>query len=371
MKISLAFFAAILGTVASFGGTFNTSGYGRTTTLVCSGYSGASSLVNFPVLVKFATNRVDQFYYQDFKVNASDLRFTDSDGNEIPYEIDTWNTNGTSVVWVSAPSLTSATTLHAYWNNAAATKPAYSTNGTVWAGNSYVSVWHLNESINPIIDSTTNKINGTRGSAMYASASGLMGGAQLGSSSLSSYIETSVCYSKFASISNFTFSGWVKGSPSLNGQRLLSSKIIYSDNGLDIFSIKNADNSYSIGARGSGNALRIDHPLAATGLSNTWLHLAFVYNNTAISLYTNGCFVKSGTIDVAKATSYPLTIGAFAGNRATDGSYPGLMDEFRIRNGVSASDWIKAEYDTVKSDSFIVASPVSILYPKGFVIRIM
>ena len=124
MKISLAFFAAILGTVASFGGTFNTSGYGRTTTLVCSGYSGASSLVNFPVLVKFATNRVDQFYYQDFKVNASDLRFTDSDGNEIPYEIDTWNTNGTSVVWVSAPSLTSATTLHAYWNNAAATKPA-------------------------------------------------------------------------------------------------------------------------------------------------------------------------------------------------------------------------------------------------------
>ena len=274
-------------------------------------------------------------------------------------------------MWVSAPSLTSTTTLHAYWNNAAAVKPAYTTNGTVWAGNSYVSVWHLNDTSSPIIDSSTNKINGTRGSAMSSNASGLIGSAQLGSSSVSSYIETSVCYSKFASISNFTFSGWIKGSPSLNGQRLLSSKIIYSDIGIDIFTIKNADNSYSIGARGSGNALRIDHPLAATGLSNAWLHLAFVYNNTAISLYTNGCFVKSGTVDVAKATAYPLTIGAFAGNRSTDGSYPGLMDEFRIGNGTASTDWIKAEYDTVKSDSFAIFSSVSPVYPKTSVIRIL
>ena len=76
-----------------------------------SGYTKTETLTNFPALVKF-TNSISGFAYSQFaSTNGYDLRFTNSAGTtELNYEIESWNTNGESCVWVQVPLLTNGFT---------------------------------------------------------------------------------------------------------------------------------------------------------------------------------------------------------------------------------------------------------------------
>ncbi|MEM7391883.1 MAG: DUF2341 domain-containing protein, partial [Verrucomicrobiota bacterium] len=80
------------------------------------GYDRASTLTNIPMLVEL-TPGISGFDYADFaRADGYDLRFTDCERiSELAYEIETWNTNGSSYIWVRVPVLTSNTCLHAYW----------------------------------------------------------------------------------------------------------------------------------------------------------------------------------------------------------------------------------------------------------------
>lgn len=82
-----------------------------------SGYDGSETLRNFPALVTFDPG-ISRFAYEQFaSPHGHDLRFTD--GNQmrpLSYEIDHWDTNGTSYVWVRVPELSGTdTTVWAYW----------------------------------------------------------------------------------------------------------------------------------------------------------------------------------------------------------------------------------------------------------------
>jgi len=123
-----------------------------------SGYAGSSTLTNFPVLVKLSTT-IEGFDYADFKgASGSDLRFVDSDGNELPCEIDTWDASGTSLVWVKIPALAASTVITAYYGNSSPAAALAATD--VWSG--YVGVWHfgsISSGVTP--DSTANGLNMT------------------------------------------------------------------------------------------------------------------------------------------------------------------------------------------------------------------
>src|SRR5574344_1676375 len=80
---------------------FDAGGFARKFEIKASGYAGTSALANFPVLVRLSTD-IPGFSYDDFLgTSGSDLRFTDESGTELPFEIDTWNPSGTSLVWVA------------------------------------------------------------------------------------------------------------------------------------------------------------------------------------------------------------------------------------------------------------------------------
>lgn len=85
-----------------------------------SGYAGSSALTNFPALIKLwegcGNNR---FHYRDCLADGADLLFTDMNGAELQHEIETWNTNGESHVWVQVPLLVKSTEITAYWKNPA------------------------------------------------------------------------------------------------------------------------------------------------------------------------------------------------------------------------------------------------------------
>ncbi|MBO4708637.1 MAG: DUF2341 domain-containing protein, partial [Kiritimatiellae bacterium] len=111
-----------------------------------------TALENFPVLVRISETSLDGFHYTD-ALTGSCIWFTDENDDPIPCEVDTWNTTGESLVWVSVPSLSSSTTIKMHWDasGAPAGLPAAS---QVWSRADYVGVWHMNEIL---LDASSNK----------------------------------------------------------------------------------------------------------------------------------------------------------------------------------------------------------------------
>ena len=100
-------------------------------------------------------------YGQFASSNGYDLRFVDAARSRyLAYEIDRWDTNGESFVWVHMPLLTgSRDTLWAYWGLPAATNPApFAGNGAAWDPD-FRGVWHLNADLR---DSTVERQPGRR-----------------------------------------------------------------------------------------------------------------------------------------------------------------------------------------------------------------
>ena len=128
----------------------NPAAYERSFTIMFPGYSGAETLTDFPVQIKVSSAR-NNFDYSACKVaNGGDLRFAASDGTLLASEVDTWNPEGESLVWVKVPSFNKFTVITAYYGNAT---PDAVTASDVWS-NGYVGVWHLNEDAVPLADSS-------------------------------------------------------------------------------------------------------------------------------------------------------------------------------------------------------------------------
>ena len=82
--------------------------------LTFSGYEGAETLRDFPALVKIPDG-LTGFDYKDSAADGSDLAFFGADGKPLAHEIDTWDPEGDSYVWVRVPEVTKATTITARW----------------------------------------------------------------------------------------------------------------------------------------------------------------------------------------------------------------------------------------------------------------
>ncbi len=78
--------------------------------ITVSGYTGKSALANFPVLVRISPERISGFSYADCAADGADVAFRDAQGNLLDREIDTWDPNGESLVWVCVPSLSGTAT---------------------------------------------------------------------------------------------------------------------------------------------------------------------------------------------------------------------------------------------------------------------
>jgi len=67
--------------------------------------SDLQPLTNFPVLVVLNSNRVN---YAEFQANGAGLLFHSAEGTPLSYEIEQWDTNGSSYVWVNVPLISAS-----------------------------------------------------------------------------------------------------------------------------------------------------------------------------------------------------------------------------------------------------------------------
>jgi Concanavalin A-like lectin/glucanases superfamily/Domain of unknown function (DUF2341) len=328
--------------------TINPSGFGSRLKVFFSGYDRGETLTNFPALVNLSTNLPGFSYRQFASPGGGDLRFTDADGwRLIPHEIDEWNTNGISTVWVNVPSLSTTNDyIWAYWGNPAATNPpAYTTNGAVWPD--YDLVWHLEENGFPFADSTLQHpaLTGT----VPASAPGEIGrgGSFNGSSQ---FLDAGPVNLGDA----FTLSAWVKLDPAAgNIQPIWANKAGgWNANGFALFvdSYQTTDRMLRLE---TGDGVGGAAAASATGAvsSGQWHLLTATIDRLrgAARLFVDGADV---TQTGSAATDFGNT-AAINLAQITNGGFhfDGVMDEARIESGVQSSDWIWASWMTVASNS--------------------
>lgn len=252
------------------------SGFAHVMTLSVTGYRGTSELNGFPVLVRLSEGCARGFSYSLFKAeNGADLVFTDANGTELPHEIDTWNPDGESFVWVKVPELgVSGASILMYFgcdaDFGAETKPS-----DVWT--SYAAVWHFGASGE---DATGHglKVTPFGGNVSSVADDGLLGagyrngassGLKLGNPSFDNAAVTLTCWFKPAAV------------PLESVQRLISWKKDYWSVGCEVFL---SDGKFQL--RGSSGFGSGKTPSVPSTWTTSWTHLTALYNGQyAIGAY--------------------------------------------------------------------------------------
>lgn len=64
-------------------------------------------------MVKLNSSRIN---YSHIQTGGTDIRFYDADNQtELPFEIDTWNTSGDSIIWVKVPRINKSSDSDYIW----------------------------------------------------------------------------------------------------------------------------------------------------------------------------------------------------------------------------------------------------------------
>lgn len=327
------------------------------------GYPGTDTLTNFPVLVEVRKSDTNGFSYDDFyHTGGKDIAFVDDKGHVIPHEIDTWNPNGMSLIWVRLPEMNNGTKFTMCYRSPLVNPPGDPGN----TFEKYVGVWHMNETGDGIVqihDSTVNNLTGETHANSLAYSSGRIGYARR----VAQHSGTSSTYGHIlindhddilrTGVGNvFTYSCWSKLADKAPGWAyLVSRKREDADKG---WGIQYTDGDLNTKLRAwSGSTAKGDYThFNVSGYSHTsWACWTFVYSNTVFRAYLDGVPQSTGWVTLEGVQSHnvhqvandetadyeSLIIG---GQQIGTGALNGWVDECRYSKGMRSADWIKAEY---------------------------
>ena len=350
------------------------------------GYAG-SSLADFPVLVRLAEGFPAGFSYNDVTNAASaekrdvDLAFTDMLGGGLPFEIDTWNPQGTSLVWVTLPTMAAGTQFAMFYGSESSGTNVCS--ATPWSG--YVGVWHMNETTNGVTtirDSTTNALDGTCVTSSSSKADGVVGRARFITSNTANAagnpydsgvtVDMTGDQAKLDAVNGivpeFSASFWVRPQVNANWWYFITRKTADKGKGWGFQQGASGDFTKYRAYGGDENDTACLALSGVTGLAQgTWTKIDAVWMaDKTFKLYVNGNVnnVYEGTLKNAASngTQSKLALGGALAPTANDqksgrGVY-GDMDEIRLRADAATPDRIAADYATQTSPSFLSCSGV-------------
>lgn len=327
------------------------------------GYRGSSTLTDFPVLIRLSA-ALNDFNYSKCADNGADIRFSDSDGNLLSHEIDTWNTNGESLVWVKVPTLNKNTTIKAYYG--CATPPAV-TASDVWT-NGYVGVWHLGAANDTTQrDSTTNKLDfvcadGDVGKVDLAVSSGAVGGAvgfnrdetKKGGLSVSDSSDV------LAGSDDLTLEAWIYPTQidTVNNRFILAKRASSANATYYVYANNGREGTPTIAVSKGSDDSNATYPGAKTDPPpvNSWTHMAFtrVGATKSITEYLDGTNLISMTQTGTAGSLYRGGHSVVLGNDKTTSAscFPGNVDEVRISCVARSAEWVQATRDTIADDGF-------------------
>ena len=318
------------------------SNWNRRIRLTINNAGQAENLTNFPLLVTLNTSR---FTYTDASANASDLRFIDAAGNQLPHEIETWNPGGTSYVWVRVPSIAASSAtgyIFLYYGNASAASTANP--AALWSG--YGAVWHLNGQAS---DSTANGNNGTQSGT--TTVAGRMGNALHFNGS--SYVDVLTPVG-LAITGTLTTEAWIKiNDPNQAGNPRVFDKKASPWGSTAGYTLQYKPLQNNITVLGGGSNLLRAEPI---DLNTDWHYLTAVYNGNGTGrVYLNGVDVTTdGTVGALVASTTRFRIGQQTwGGEAWNGA----IDEIRIHPAARSAAWVRAQNLSMR-DTFLAYGAV-------------
>lgn len=315
-------------------------------------------VTNFPVMVTLGTN-INGFAYDQFhSVTGADLRFSDAArAQELPYEIERWNTNGTSYVWVRVPQLSGANDrIYAYWGKEGAAAPGQAAN--VWT-NGFGAVWHLSET-NIIAGGTTGKhydstaYTNTGTQNFNASATGVFAGAQ-SFDGAGDYISCGTNASININPPR-TISTWIKLNAHKNYQAIAGK----TENRLN-----NTNQSYRLAVSELGSEyLMVYSPQSSwktTGCTikvsaGSWHHVVFESPGDGnMYYYVDGQAAGSTSFLYTDKVANGFDIGSYLAS-VTTYDLNGSVADMRLSNVARGGNWAYAEWLNGASNNFFVTA---------------
>jgi len=364
-------------------------GFARGVVLTVAGYdANRTTLTDFPVLVRISesnetnTAGISGFDYDDmmFPSNGDDLCFVADDGTPLAFDIDTWNPAGTSLVWVKLPSMQNGTEFAMFYRSSKSGKSVCNDNPF----SDYVGVWHLGEAgdaVQDILDAGPNNLAAKSSDKSLAKSDGPIGGARqitTERAKADKAIKVTGTAEALAALNtlgtDFSVSFWARPIGSLNNT---SADAIGFDG---LIGRKSAKTTAAWAIQLTDNVKRVriwtsqtvDTNFGITGeifqfAKNVWGKIDVVYtyatsdNQPRITAYWNGANVYGPVAPwkgaVQAQGSLTLAIGGYVGS--DERSFLGDMDEVRVSTMIPSADWIKADYDTANSATFLSAGTVA------------
>ena len=306
------------------------------------------SLTDFPVLVRLSS-AIDGFTYSDFRQQGgADLAFLDSHGNVLAHEIDTWNTDGESLVWVKVPAFSQSTRIYMVYGNDSYSSSVAATE--TWSG--FTGVWHMKESSGVVADATGHGLTATPSGSRAEYNIGILGGVvgmarqNGGNGSFGDRAYLSVPnYDSYDLGDTFTASGFFRVTAAGGWYRLFSRYTSSAGWGQETH-CEMANQVYAYGAPNNKPYVEVDPKIVGS-----WMHLAFVYSGSSCKVYADGQLVNTLGITPASDNGAPLSIGCTSAG--DDWCLYGDYDEVRLCAGELSADRIAADCATATNAAFL------------------
>lgn len=292
--------------------------------------AGIGALTSFALAVHLDGTRIR---YAATAAQGADVRIGDAAGNFLPYEIERWDPNGTSIIWVRVPAIAAGTTtdLWLYHGNAMATDAQDAP--AVWDSD-YVGVWHMADGT----DATGRNASTNNGATATAG--------KIGSALQFAAADAHVDTASTAHLTRWTIELWMNpvSAASASGATSLVSRfpnymLLWSCNGATFCRKVMYDGNQS----GTYNA-GFD---AAVG---AWTHVVGRYDGTAVRGYVDG--IESGSMSTTDTPMNTAVTAKIGSRMDLQGDFVGAIDEVRISNVARSTDYIRAHVRST-SDTYL------------------
>jgi hypothetical protein len=318
-------------------------------------------LIDFPIMIKLENGvNID---YSETNDNGSDIRFVDTDGTELSYEIENWDETGNSFIWVKVPQIDIGNEdfIYMYYSNSTA-EDNQNVND-VWS-NGFAAVWHLGEvgdgTVGEYYDSTGLGSGGTGGGGIPNSIPQQIGG-------FSGYAQRFDGVDDYINIGDteplriggdLTINMWLY--PVLANSRQNPYAKAYGGEGT--ITQEPADNfNFYYGTAGGNASPYQGFNSSGTITEGEWNYVSLVRDLSGemkLSWYIDGIRTAyaNANYSYAQPSPLPATIG-----QGYAGRYNGYIDELWISNVARSYAWNKAIYNSMTSD-FIQYQDQEIVY---------
>ncbi len=265
------------------------------------------------------------------------------DGQSLPIEVETWNPEGESVVWVSVPVVTNGATFSLLASPRTGADLPDARPERVWTRPGYVGVWHLSATnALGVFEDSSGVLGPTRDVFGGVFTNGVVGGGIVGNGRL---IVSNDVATGFSFPDGVSSELWVVPTSSSGHGRPFS--------------------SMASGTTGYGWSVNTGNYYSPTILGTDWSnassgrnwsqptppvprHLSSSTGSTYF-LFTDGSQRATWNISAYISPSFPRGIGLLS-YTSGDNNMNGLADELRIRDVASSATWHRANYLAMNPD---------------------